>query len=372
LSGAAAVSASSSVSVEEKSSMSASVESKQTTTTVTTQSSVVVRSVAFGNLYAQSSHDAAGGAAVALYGDIEAAVQEIQAKCTGGPTDEKVLTSILVSKTAEQRYLIWLRYYTLYRKSLTVWVKSTSDYGVLLRMLASPLEYVEAEILRKATKGVGTTEEWIYPVVMARSNVEIAMLKKTYRDLYGDDLVSVLRGELSGNLKKVVMAAMAGDLPSFDPAVHTPAKAAADADALYKAGEGKWGTDEEPFIRIIVSSPAEHLRNMDAAYSKKYKKTSILKAIKGEFKGDAQAALLYHVRMVFEPFALLADLFESTMKGLGTDEFGLSAAVVRYHVMLPQIKDAYKKQYGKELSQRIRGDTSGEYRDMLMAIVDGQ
>ncbi|RLN73696.1 hypothetical protein BBO99_00009285, partial [Phytophthora kernoviae] len=189
---------------------------------------------------------------------------------------------------------------------------------------------------------------------------------------YGEDLVKILSGELSGDLKKVILTAMRGEVAVFDASVHTSAKAAADADALYKAGEGKWGTDEEPFIRIVVLSPSEHLRNIDAAYSKKYKKTSVIKAIKGEFKGDAQAALLYHVRMVFEPFELLADLFESTMKGLGTDEYGLSAAVVRYHVMLPQVKTAYKKLYGKELSKRIRGDTSGEYRDLLLAIVDGQ
>ncbi|KAJ8520769.1 hypothetical protein ON010_g17906 [Phytophthora cinnamomi] len=165
---------------------------------------------------------------------------------------------------------------------------------------------------------------------------------------------------------------MQGDVPNYDAAVHTSVKAATDADVLYKAGEGKWGTDEEAFIRIVVSSPAEHLRNVDAAYSKKYKKTSIVKAIKGEFKGDAQAALLFHVRMLFEPFELLAGLFESTMKGLGTDEYGLSAAVVRYHVLLPEVKAAYKKLYGKELAQRIRGDTSGDYRALLLAIVDGQ
>ncbi|OWZ12600.1 Annexin protein, partial [Phytophthora megakarya] len=335
-------------------------------------STTIVRTVSFDNIYAQSAHDVAEGATFTLYADIEAAVEEIREKCTGGVADERALASILVTKTSEQRYLIWWRYHILYKQSLTVWVKSTSDYGILLKMLASPLEHVEAEILRKATKGMGTTEEWIYPVVMARSNREIAMLKKIYRDLYNDDLMNILRGELSGDLRKVVMAAMKGDLPRFDPAVHTSAKAAADADELYKVGEGKWGTDEEPFIRIVVASPAEHLRNIDAAYSKKYKKTNIIKAIKGEFKGDAQMALLYHVRMIFEPFELLADLFESTMKGLGTDEYGLSAAVVRYHMLLPQIKSAYKKQYGKELSKRIRGDTSGEYRDLLLAIVDGQ
>ncbi|ETP32853.1 hypothetical protein F442_18533, partial [Phytophthora nicotianae P10297] len=378
--GGAAIGAS--ASVEEKTSVSSSGGLSsgapspslvmESTTTVTKLSTSIVRSVGFGSLYAQSCHDVAEGASLALYADIEAAVQEIHCKYTGGAADEKMLASILVSKTNEQRYLIWWRYYILYKQSLTVWVKSAGDYGILLQMLASPLEHVEAEILRKATKGLGTTEEWIYPVVMARSNAEIALLKKTFQEKYGEDLVKILKGELGGDLRKVIMAALKGDLPSFNPAIYTSAKAAADADALYKAGEGKWGTDEETFIGIIISSPVEHLRNIDAAYSKKYKKTNIIKAIKGEFKGAAQAALLFHVRMVFEPFELLADLFESTMKGLGTDEYGLSAAVVRYHAMLPQIKSAYKKMYGKELSKRIRGDTSGEYRDLLLAIVDSQ
>ncbi|CAH0513680.1 unnamed protein product [Peronospora belbahrii] len=114
--------------------------------------------------------------------DIDAAVQEIQRVCTGVALDEAALASLLLSKSVEQRYLIWWRYRTLYKQSLTVWIKSTSDYGVLLKMLASPLEQVEAEILQKATKGLGTTEEWIYPVVMARSNAEIALLKKTFQE----------------------------------------------------------------------------------------------------------------------------------------------------------------------------------------------
>ncbi|KAE9318872.1 hypothetical protein PF008_g18407, partial [Phytophthora fragariae] len=382
--GGAAISAS--ASVEEKASISsigavsASTKESAAVTAATSAASgeessaalTKAGTAAMSSLYARYAREGSSIESMTFSADIDAAAQEIQRVCTGAASDEAALASLLLSKTAEQRYLIWWRYRILYKQSLTVWVKSTSEYGVLLKMLASPLEHVEAEILRKATKGLGTTEEWIYPVVMARSNAEIALLKKTYRELYGDDLVNVLRGELSGGLKKIIMAAMQGDVPSFDAAVHTSAKAAADADVLYKAGEGKWGTDEETFIRIVVSSPAEHLRDIDAAYSKKYKKTSIIKAIKGEFKGDAQAALLFHVRMVFEPFELLAGLFESTMKGLGTDEYGLSAAVMRYHVLLPEVKAAYKKLYGKELSQRIRGDTSGEYRDLLLAIVDGQ
>ncbi|RMX62508.1 hypothetical protein DD238_008101 [Peronospora effusa] len=304
--------------------------------------------------------------------DIDAAAQEIHRVCTGTTSDEAALASLLLSKTAEQRYLIWWRYRILYKQSLTVWVKSTSDYGILLKMLASPLEHVEAEILYKAMKGMGTTEEWIYPVVMARSNVEITLLKKTFQEKYGDDLVKALSGELSGDLKKVILTAMRGEVADFNASVHTSVKASTDADALYKAGDGKWGTKKEAFIQIIVSSPAEHLRAIDTAYSQKYKKGSITKAIQAVFKKDAQKALLFHVRAVLEPFVLVAELFESTMQGLGTDEYGLSAAVVRYYSMLPQIKTAYKKVYGKELSKRIRDDTSGKYRDLLLAIVDGK
>ena len=50
---------------------------------------------------------------------------------------------------------------------------------------------------------MGTTEEWIYPVVMARSNAEIALLKKTFQEKCGDDLAKILSGELSGDLKKM-------------------------------------------------------------------------------------------------------------------------------------------------------------------------
>ncbi|KAI9918692.1 hypothetical protein PsorP6_011564 [Peronosclerospora sorghi] len=257
-------------------------------------------------------------------------------------------------------------------------VRSTLDTSkipgesVQTEMLMSPREQVEAEMLRKAIEGLLTVEEWIFPVVMARSNAEIALLKKIYEETYGEDLVQKYSVDLSGNFKKVVLTALRGEVAEFDASVHTSAKASADAVALYKAGEGMWGTDVDAFVRIIVLCPTSHLRAIDAAYSKMYQKTNITKAIKAEFRGDAQAALLFHVRMLLEPFEVLAELFESTMKGLGTDEYGLSAAVIRYYSFLPQIKTAYKKVYGRELSARIRGDTSGRYRKLLLEIVDGQ
>lgn len=58
-------------------------------------------------------------------------------------------------------------------------------------MLASPLEPEQAYILREAAKGLGTTEKWVYPVVMARLDAEIALLT-TFQEEYGDGLAKGL------------------------------------------------------------------------------------------------------------------------------------------------------------------------------------
>jgi hypothetical protein len=78
----------------------------------------------------------------------------------------------------------------------------------------------------------------------------------------------------------------------FNPAFHTDAKAQEDAEKLYKAGEGKWGTDEETFIKILFSSPPQYFEMLNALYAKKYNNT-IHVAVKKEFGGDAEKALLY-------------------------------------------------------------------------------
>lgn len=65
-----------------------------------------------------------------------------------------------------------------------------------------------------------------------------------------------------------------------------------EADQLYKAGEGRLGTDDSVFINIIAKSSAEHLQAISAIYQKKYKKHTLEQAIKSETSGDYQRALL--------------------------------------------------------------------------------
>ncbi|ETK76588.1 hypothetical protein L915_17036, partial [Phytophthora nicotianae] len=136
----------------------------------------------------------------------------------------------------------------------------------------------------------------------------------------------------------------------------------ADAVKLYDAGEGRWGTDETTFVRILFSSPREHLVLVNDIYKKKYV-SDLEEAVRGEFSGYATEALVFYVRLALEPDMAIAIHFERMMKGLGTDEKGLSAAVIRYHWMQPRVEQLYEKLYGRSLEERIRTDTDANYGD---------
>ncbi|EGZ26406.1 hypothetical protein PHYSODRAFT_258713 [Phytophthora sojae] len=322
-------------------------------------------------LYPASAHDAFHGTALQYPHHIDEAVQQIHGACQGLGTDEKTLISVLGSKSPETRNLIALRYKELYRQPLKSLLKSetSGDFGRLLRMISTPLPETEAQILRDATKGMGSTESLIVQILSGRSNEEMNILKRTYFDLVGKDLAVTLNSELSGDFRKVVMAVLQSSQVPYNPAVHNAAKAEEEAIALYKAGQGRLGTNEEVFIGILVKAPPEFLKMMDAVYVAKYN-NNIAKAVDKEFSGDAKKSLNYLVRSTIDPYPAIAEVFEKTMKGFGTDETGLSTALVRYQSVLPHVKAAYKKLYHEELRDRISGETSGDYKRLLLEVFD--
>ncbi|KAL3657301.1 hypothetical protein V7S43_017809 [Phytophthora oleae] len=89
-----------------------------------------------------------------------------------------------------------------------------------------------------------------------------------------------------GNLENEVDDLFGRGGCDFDASVQTSAKAAAVADALYKAGEGYMGTDETASTNILLLSPVGHVHSINSTDVTKYKTS-----VEAEFSGDSKRAL---------------------------------------------------------------------------------
>lgn len=323
------------------------------------------------NIYPPSVFDVYNKIKITFSPAIDAACEEIDKACQGLGTDEKALVKVLGPLSPNDRGLVAIRYKELYGKSLRDLVKSEvgGDFGYLLQLVTMTLPHAEAYILFHAMKGAGTSDQLMYPILMGRTNEEINVLKKSFFEMYESDLSVMMNDELSGDFHAALMLAAQEPLIPYKSSFHTAAKAEADAELLYKAGEGKWGTDEGTFIKTLLASPPKHLERINAIYEEKYSH-GLVHAIKSEFSGSASDALVYFTRLTLEPWKLLAEHIEGTMKGLGTDECALSSALVRYHPYLNKIKKAYEEEYKLSLRERVHTETEGRYQELLLNIID--
>lgn len=299
--------------------------------------------------------------------DINDAVENIRKATKGFGTDEKALISALGALGPAQRALVAKRYEEEYEKNLAKLMSKEcgGDFGEALQLLAQPIAEAEASIIRKACKGVGTTEKLVYETLCGRTNDEINAIKKAYYKLYGKDLNVVLAGELGGDLEALIMQCLQADEEEFNPDVHTEEKAKEDARLFDMAGrKKKLGT-----FQLICSSPAEYLKMVNLAYVERVG-YSLARSLAKELGGHAKDAAVHTVNMKLKPVDTAVSIIESMMKGIGTDEYGLTVAVLRYQALLGSGFNAYEKEYGKSLEKRVKRELKGDFEKLIVEMID--
>mmetsp|Transcript_3505 Transcript_3505/g.7744 ORF Transcript_3505/g.7744 Transcript_3505/m.7744 type:complete len:269 (-) Transcript_3505:34-840(-) len=257
-----------------------------------------------------------------------------------------------------------------YGKELKELMKSenSGNFGFLTQLLSLPAPEADAKIIRKATKGLGTNEELLWSVILGRSNEEIRILKKVYYQRYNKDLISLVSSELSGDLKKLHLACLQGMEETYDPSYHNASKAEEDAVEFYKKGQGKWGTDEKALFHTLCKSPPQYLKMMDDAYVAKYN-VNLEKALEKELRGKVKKAAIFTVGMKLHPYETIAEHIKSTCAGMGTDELGLSCAILRYQHILPRVMIAHVNLFSKSIGERVADETRGDYKNLLLEMI---
>lgn len=304
--------------------------------------------------------------------DIDEKCEEIRGATKGWGTSEGRLVEALGNTTGEERKLISIRYEETYEKVLSEVMDSEcgdNKFGTALQYTAlGPVE-MECRLLKDAVDGLGSNEIMMYSILCGRSNDDMELLKKTYYKMYDDDLLSRMTSEVGGDMDKILVATVQAAEEEFDEEYHTEDKAREDAETIYEAGQGSWGTDEAGMAKIVVMSPPKYLKILNFIYADMYGYT-LFKAFEDEMGGIAGEAALFTLGMKLKPFETVAKLVKKACAGFGTDEFLLTSCILRYQSVLPDAAIAHEELFEKTIHERVQDESRGHYEDLLMALLN--
>jgi annexin A7/11 len=331
-----------------------------------------MQQVQFNYTHAQPGSSAKKGTpTVTLVENFDASrdAQILRKAMKGFGTDEDALISVICRRPDVQRQQICRAFKQSYGKDLIEDVKSETrgNFENLLVALLTPLMEFYAKEIHDAIAGFGTDEDVLIEVLCCLSNHEIHEIKHCFYRMYGQQLEHWLMGDTSGHFKRLLVSLCNANRD--ETGVTNPQNARIDAQELINAGVARFGTDESTFNRILCQRNFEQLRLVCDEYQK-LAGHSLESAIKKEFSGDIEDGLLAIVHCVKDKAEFFAKRLHKSMAGLGTNDRQLIRLVVtRCEVDMADIKVAFERKYGKSLKSFIKGDTSGDYKHALFALI---
>jgi annexin A7/11 len=286
-------------------------------------------------------------------------------------TNIQTIIEIIASKTSDDLLLILQAYKASFGEDLLSRLKSelAGDFKMVILNMFTPLPSLDAIVVHDAVTGFGTDEELLVEALSFKSNLQLVAMKQAYQTLYQKDLEKEVIRDTSGDLQRFFVALIAGSRDQTG----TSSNVDADVDALYAAGQGRWGTKESVFISMLASKSYGHLAAVSQKYSAKHGQT-IANVIKEEFSGTLQKVLVAFVEAAEDYPTFLANRLEKTMARLGTNDRKLSSLVLRIKEsdMLERVKEAYFKKYGRTLRVRVGGETGPQsnYQRVLLTLIN--
>ncbi|VDN07022.1 unnamed protein product [Thelazia callipaeda] len=224
----------------------------------------------------------------------------------------------------------------------------------------------DAETLRKAMKGFGCDKSKVISVLCNRVNFQRQQIATAFKTLYGKDLISDLKSELSGDFEDLILALM--EIPSRY-----------DAIQLHKAMEVMGlGTKESVLIEIMCSRTNAQITELRHVYEHMYHRSlenDLIGETSGHFKrllislcaaGRDESIQTDHLRANQDA----RKLYKGGEQRLGTDEscFNAILASQNYH-QLRLVFQEYQKITNHTIEKAIEAEFSGDIKDGLLAVI---
>ncbi|KAI4205789.1 MAG: hypothetical protein LQ348_001140 [Seirophora lacunosa] len=305
--------------------------------------------------------------------DMSGAADALRKAMKGFGTDESTLVRVLAHMTPQEIPALKQTYNQRHHRSLESDIESEcSGYFefALLAILRGPLQQ-DVWCLNNALKGAGTKEALLDDVLIGRSNADIRAIKAAYQQKYRRSLEGDVKADLSAKTERMYLMILAASRQEESAPV-LPQAVDADVTELHRATEAKTGTEQLTVCSILTSRSDGQIRAIAQAYEHKYRR-ALESVIRSEFAGHMEDALVRMVRSGADKAMRDAIALEDCMKGPGTKDERLTQRVTAVHwdrQHAAQVKGAYKHRFKKDLISRIKGETSGDYERILVAMLE--
>ncbi|KAL5341163.1 hypothetical protein BJX70DRAFT_359760 [Aspergillus crustosus] len=291
----------------------------------------------------------------------------------GFGTDEKALIQVLSKLDPLQIAAVRATYSSHIKRDLHSDVKSeTSSYlrQGLLAIIDGPLMH-DTALAREAVQGIGTKEWLLNDVLLGRSNADLEAIKNSYHRTYKRQLQKDVEDDLSFKTRTLFNNILRANRHEEGHPID-PRTIEAEAQNIHGASAARVVNNADEVSSLFARSSNAELRALNQAFSTRYH-TSLESHIEKEFSGHMKDAFLHVLRTALDPALRDAELLEECMKGMGTKDEKLVVRVVRVHwdrQHLENVKRAYHQKYKQDLVKRVRGETSGDYQRMLVAMLE--
>jgi annexin A7/11 len=297
---------------------------------------------------------------------VKADAERFEEACKGFGTDEKKLIEIFARHTNLELQQLRAIYKATYGKDMLDTLKSelSGDFYRFARAVVLTPAENDAEALTVAMKGAGTDESMLTCILGTRDNAEIGLINTAFKEKNGKTLEDWVKGDTSGDYKKLLVALAQGARET-----NKEANPAAWAEKLYKAGEGRLGTDEDTFISFLARKSYDTIKAVSAEYLKK-QNHSLEDAVKKEMSGDLKALCLTILSVANEGIAVAyARQLRDAMKGVGTKEKVLINVLASQRHRLQDIKYQYQYAVKANMVDDLKGDLSGKMETLALALL---
>lgn len=238
----------------------------------------------------------------------------------------------------------------------------------LIRLFKDPIESA-AEDLKKSMKGAGTDEDLLIEAVVTRSSEELAKIKEKYQQMYNVTLEEDIVGDTSGDFQNLLKSLINSERSQNDKPKKSQCKKI--AKEIHDSVEAKKVNNEDIIKYFTTLSPKE-LKNMCQEYHKLSGKT-MMELIDKQFSSDFKDCLKTLIYAVISPSEYWATRVLKSIKGAGTNEDLLNRCIIsRYDKDMKDIKVFFNKLYNKDMIEEVADDVSGDYLNVLKALINYQ